>query len=107
MPLLESEIPEKYLKKNIIPKEWENNLGATYFVCYDTCGNGFHTIDNNLAFCWNKDDLDCAIACCKDEYEVEDEDIVIFKITEIKVKTKKKTKKLTQEYFEIKYEGLE
>ena len=60
-----------------------------YFVAYDTCGNGFSCFDNpSFCFARGKDELISVIRAIKEKYEVNDEEINIFELSDILVSTK-------------------
>jgi len=73
---------------------------ATYFVCYDTHGNGFEIGDPIYSFAFNEEELEEVICQLMEDELLDDDQICIFKLTGKTVNTKwnkslTKVKKLT------------
>ena len=73
-----------------------------YHVCHKTNGEGLESSrGTDFCYCCNKKELDRAVNHLIEDYGVAVEDIVIFKITDIKIK------KIKKEHLNIKYIGLD
>lgn len=70
----------------------------TYYVCFDTCGNGFEDIEKENKYAFNEEELKCCIGELKAR-GIEDDRICIFELTDKRVETKhKKYKKILEEW---------
>ena len=74
----------------------------TYYVCYDTFGNGFQDERDLNRFAFNEEELKCCIAQLKEKRGIEDDRICIFELTPMNVKTKRIEKRKILEEWDVK-----
>ncbi len=74
-----------------------------YCVCYDSQGDGFKHIDQTYCFAFGKKELKCAVEWAIKEFELDHEQICIFKLKSEKTEAEKKE---WRDYFSFLQEAV-
>ena len=79
----------------------KEQTAMTYFVCYDTFGNGFYCEPGQYGFAFSEDELKEVVANIIEKYNIDDSQVCIFELTNKTVKSKVKIKTIEQKVTDV------